>query len=82
MAKNPWEFLSNWARENVHATALDDEPTAKALAETCLRDARAAGINQDSVIKAAHGDLSGFFLSELNSAANAEAERLAAKDKR
>jgi hypothetical protein len=27
VAKNPWEFLEGWARENVHATVYDDMGT-------------------------------------------------------
>lgn len=78
---NPWDYLKAWASEHVQATAYDDEPTAKKLAEECLRDARKAGVHPDGVIKAAGGDLIGFFLSELNSAANAEAARLEGKDR-
>jgi hypothetical protein len=79
---NPWKFLEAWAKENVQAAAFDADPVASNLAERCLRDARRAGIKEDAVIKAAKGDLSGFFRAELESAANAEVARLVQKDKR
>lgn len=82
MAKNPWEFLESWAKDNVQATAFDDEPAADHLAKLCLSAARKAGISEASVIKAAGGNLPMWFLAELNSAANAELERLVSKDKR
>jgi hypothetical protein len=78
--RNPFEFLRNWVQEHVNATAYDDAPTAKKLAQECLRDAKAAGYNEAGIIKAAGGDLAGYMLSELDSAANREVERLAAKD--
>jgi hypothetical protein len=79
---NPWELLEAWAKENVHATAFGDEATARQLAKNCLEAAKSAGISEAAITKAAGGNLSDFFLSELESAANAEARRLAAKDKR
>jgi hypothetical protein len=79
---NPWDFLEAWAKENVHATAFGDEATASQLAKNCLEAAKKAGNDEASITKAAGGNLSDFFLSELESAANAEVARLAAKDKR
>ncbi len=79
--RNPYEFLRDWAREHVNPTAYDDEPTAKILAQECLRDARQAGYSEAGIIKAAGGNLENFMLSELESAVNREVERLAAKDK-
>jgi hypothetical protein len=76
-----WNFLEAWAKENVHATALGDEATARQLARNCLEAAKKAGIAEAGITKAAGGNLSDFFHSELESAAN-EAARLAAKDKR
>jgi hypothetical protein len=81
MAVNPWEFLDKWADDNVHATVFDDAATAKTLASSCLQDARTAGINAASVIRAAGGDLESFMLDRLNSAVNAELDRVVAKDK-
>ena len=77
---NPWEFLRAWAREHVNATAYDDKITAANLARECLRDAKQAGVSEAGVIKAAGGDLASWMLSELNSAADKEVERLASKD--
>jgi hypothetical protein len=79
---NPWEFLEAWARENVHATAFGDEASAHQLAKDCLEAAKKAGITEAAITKAAGGNLSDFLLSELESAANAEKARLAAKNKR
>jgi hypothetical protein len=79
---DPWELLEAWAKENVHATAFGDEAIARQLAENCLEAAKRAGISEAAITKAAGGNLSDFFLSELESAANAEAGRRAAKDKR
>lgn len=79
--RNPYEFLRDWASEHVNATMYDDEPTAEHLAKECLRDAKEAGYNEAGIIKAAGGNLAGYMLSELDSAANREVERLAAKDK-
>jgi hypothetical protein len=77
---NPWEFLSAWAREHVNATAYDDKVTAANLATEGLRDAKQAGVSEAGIIKAAGGNLAGWMLSELNSAADKEVERLARKD--
>jgi hypothetical protein len=79
---NPWEFLEAWARENVHAAAFGDEATAHQLAKDCLEAAKKAGIAEAALTKAAGGDLSDFFLSELETAANAEERRLTEKDRR
>jgi hypothetical protein len=76
---NPWEFLEGWAREHVNATVFDDEATAKQLAAECLRDAKKAGISEQALIKAASGNLVSFMLSELNTAATREVNRLASK---
>jgi hypothetical protein len=78
---NPWEFLETWAKENVHAILFGDEETARQLAKSCLEAAKKAGISEAAITKAAGGNLSDFLLSELESAANAEARRLAAKDR-
>ncbi len=77
---NPWEFLDNWAREHVQSTVYDDNGTARNLAAQCRQEAKEAGISEASVIKAAGGDLESFMLDRLNSAADAEVKRLAAKD--
>ena len=79
---NPWDFLETWAKENVHATAFGYETTARHLAKNCIEAAKKAGIAEAAVTKAAGGNLSDFFLSELESAANAKARRLAVKDRR
>jgi hypothetical protein len=76
---NPWEFLEAWVREHVNATAHNDEATAKTLAAECLRDAKKFGFLDAQINKAANGNLVGFMLTELNSAANREEERLASK---
>ena len=81
MAKNPWDFLDGWARENVHATVYDDTATAAQLALSLLQDADSAGISRESVIKAAGGNVARFMLGRLNEAANAEVDRLASRDK-
>ena len=57
----------------------------KRLPVTLLRSkeaAKKAGIAEAALTKAAGGNLSDFFLSELETAANAEERRLAEKDKR
>jgi hypothetical protein len=77
---NPWEWLEGWVGEHVNATVFDDEAGAKDLAEECLRDAKKAGINEASLIKAAGGNLVTFMLTELDVAANREVNRLAEKD--
>ena len=82
MAKNPWEFLDGWAQEHVNATVYDDEGTAEQLAYQCRQDAREAGVSEASVVKASGGNLESFMLDRLNSAVNAEVDRVAAKDKR
>jgi hypothetical protein len=82
MMANPWNFLEAWAKENVHATMYDDEATARQLARNCLEAPKKAGIAEAAITKAAGGNLSDFFLSELEAAANAEVACLAAKDKR
>jgi hypothetical protein len=77
---NPFEFLRDWARDNVNGTAYDDEATAESMSAQCLRAARDAGIGVAGVIKAAGGNLKGFFLSEQDSAADRELDRLTYKD--
>jgi hypothetical protein len=79
---NPWEFLETWAKENVQAILFGDEETARQLAKSCIKAAKKAGIAEAALTKAAGGNLSDFFLSELETAANAEERRLAEKDKR
>ena len=79
---NPWKFLEAWAKENVHATMFGDEANARQLAKNCLEAAKKVGIAEAEITKAAGGNLFDFLLSELESAANAEAARLAEKDKR
>jgi hypothetical protein len=76
---NPYEFLRDWVREHVNATTYGDAAGAKILASECLRDAKKAGMNEAAVIKAAGGNLASFMLTELESAANSEVERLASK---
>ena len=82
MAKNPWEYLDGWARENVHATVYDDKATAEQLAAQCRQEAKSAGVSEASVVKAAGGNLATFMLGRLNEAVNAEVDRLVSKDKR
>lgn len=76
---NPFEFLRDWCREHVNATAFGDEAGALALADECLRDAKKAGFSEAAIIRAANGNLPGFMLSELESAAQREVDRLANK---
>jgi hypothetical protein len=78
---NPFEFLRDWARENVNVTVFDDDANAKSLAAQCLTAARDAGIGMAGVIKAAGGNLASFFLAEQDSAANSELDRLTSDDK-
>jgi hypothetical protein len=77
---NPFVFLGSWIREHVNATAYDDKPAAEFLADSCLRAAKKAGVSEASVIKAAGGNLADYMLSELNSLADREVQRLAKKD--
>jgi hypothetical protein len=79
---NPWEFLEGWARENVGPSGHDAEAVAKHLARECLAAADRAHINKAAVIKAAGGNLESFILTELESAANREIDRLAVKRER
>jgi hypothetical protein len=65
----------------VHATVYDDKATAEQLAFQCRQDAGRAGLSEARVVKAAGGNLESFMLDRLNSAVNAEVERLVAKDK-
>jgi len=80
---NPWDFLRAWAVDNVHPVGLFDPPDglASTLAEQCLRDGRAAGFKEDSIIKAAGGDLQGFMRSQLEDGANSELRRRMERDK-
>jgi hypothetical protein len=80
-ATNPWEFLQAWAGENVHATVYDDKAEARRLAFECREAAKAAGVSEYGVIKAAGGDLQGWLLIELNEAVDREVNRLVEKDK-
>jgi len=76
---NPWKFLDHWADKNVHATAYDDEATAKGLAAQCLEAATEVGLSAAAVVKAAGGNLVSFLLDRLNSAADREVDRLSSK---
>jgi hypothetical protein len=80
MAANPYEFLRAWIREHANATLYDDKPAAELLADACLRAAKKAGVSEASLIKAAGGNLADYMLSELNSLADREVQRLAKKD--
>ncbi len=77
---NPYEFLRDWCREHVNVTVYDDEPAAQSLADQFLDAAKAAGLSVAGVIKAAGGNLTSYMLSELNSAADREVERLSSND--
>ena len=77
--RNPFDFLSKWCEEHVNPTAYDDEAGAKLLASQCLGDAKAAGFSQDAITKAAGGNLASYMLTELESAASKELDRLASK---
>jgi hypothetical protein len=79
MAKNPFEFLQGWARENVNATSYGDDATAKHLAGECLRAAEKAGFGETSITKAAGGNLASYMRSESESAVSRELERLVSK---
>jgi hypothetical protein len=79
---NPWEFLESWCRENVHATVYEDKPESKRLAFECRNAAKAAGVSEYGVIKAAGGNLEGFMLTQLNEAAGKELDRLVESDRR
>ena len=81
MAENPFEFLQDWVREHVSATAYDDRSTAEHLAGECVRYAQEAGFSETSITKAAGGNLIDFIEGKLNSAADREVQRLVDKDK-
>jgi len=81
MAKNPFEFLRAWVRENANATVYDDRAGAEHLARECIRDAEKAGFGETSITKAAGGNLADYMEGELNSAADREVERLVNSDK-
>lgn len=72
---DPREFLDAWAGDNVRATASDDEATAKQLAFRCVQDAKAVGLSEAGMVKAAGGNLKSFMLDRLHTAVNAERER-------
>jgi hypothetical protein len=55
--------------------------TAKQLANACTEKAKSLGIAIASVVKAAGGNLESFMLDQLNSAVDAEVDRVVAKDK-
>jgi len=78
---DPWKFLEKWAQDNVRPTAFNDKSEAKRLAYECRKAAIAAGVSENGVIRAAGNNLEGFMLTELESAANQEVERLAVEDK-
>lgn len=77
---NPFEFLINWSRDNVNATAYDDEGTAETMAAQCLSAARNAGFGAAGIFRAAGGNLVSFFLGEQDGATNRELDRLCDRD--
>jgi hypothetical protein len=80
---NPWDFLSKWSTDHTQPVAILNPPDAlvSQLAEQCLRAARAEGFKEDTIIRAANGNLQGFLRSELESAANAEVQRQVNRDR-
>ena len=56
MAKNPYDFLRDWSREHVNATAYQDKGEAERLASECLRDAKKAGMSEAGVVTRTHAE--------------------------
>jgi hypothetical protein len=73
---NPREFLESWVRESVQATSYRNKAEARRIAYECRKAADRAHLSWPTVIKAAGGDVQGYVLTELNRAANQEAERV------
>jgi hypothetical protein len=81
MSDRAAEFLDHWCSEHVNAVAYPQKRSeGEALATQCLEDARRAGIAAKDLKEAAGGDLVGFMVGALEGSADAEVERLVAKD--
>ncbi len=75
------EFLDHWCSEHVNAVAFPQKrKEGEGLAAQCLEDAKRAGIAAKDIQEAAGGDLIECMFNALNDAAQAEVDRLVAKD--
>jgi hypothetical protein len=70
------EFFENWVHDNVQSTAYRNKAEARRLAYECRKATDKAGIDWSQVIKASGCDVEGYIQSELNRAADQEAEHI------
>lgn len=89
MIEDTKKFINNWVSENVNAEAYaapGDKSRARQLAKQCEDDAKAIGISRRKLNEAVKDmvggadDLVTFFAEAMESATNAEVERLSEKD--
>src|SRR5215218_9724822 len=65
------EFLAAWITRNIGPSGYDNERCARGLSIRCFEEAGAAGILGADLTEAAHGELEGYLLDQLNDAADA-----------
>jgi hypothetical protein len=74
-------FLDRWYSDHVNAAAFPQKRSGgEALATQCLEDAKRAGIDAARLREAAGGDLVDYMVGALEASADAEVDRLVAKD--
>jgi hypothetical protein len=72
---NPHEFLEGWVGKSIKATPYRNKAEARRLAYECRKAAEQADVSWFAIVQAAGGDVQGYVLTELNRAADEEAER-------
>jgi hypothetical protein len=74
-------FLDRWYSDHVNAAAFPQKRSeGEALAAQCLEDAKRAGIDAAQLREAAGGDLVDYMIGAFEASADAEVDRLVAKD--
>jgi hypothetical protein len=73
---DPHEFLESWVHDNIRATRHRDKAEARRLAYECRKAAEKADVSWFAVIKAAGGDVQDYVQTQLNRAAEQEAEHV------
>src|SRR3954454_20063378 len=63
--------LAAWITRNIGPSGYDNERCARGLSIRCFEEAGAAGIFGADLTEAAHGELEGYLLDQLNDAADA-----------
>jgi hypothetical protein len=73
---SPHQFLESWVRKNVETSPYRNKAEARRLAYECRKASQDADLSWPAVIQAAGGNVEGYVLTELERAADQEAEHI------